>query len=263
MLYMPLVTQAFIFAFGSVIGSFLNAVLWRLRTRESFIFGRSYCPHCRHELAAVDLVPIFSYLFLGGSCRYCRKAISPAYLAVETVMGVLFLLAALRLEPVAADLYGRLLPRLLLDWYLIAVLVLVFVYDLRYMLILPSVTLPAAAVAFLGNLALGYGWWSLLLGVLIAAGFFYLQLVLSRGRWIGGGDVYLGVLLGAALGWNLTLLTLFLAYVSGACLGVLLIVSKRKTLKSQVPFGTFLAGAAIVSLLYGDGIISWYLNLAI
>ncbi len=260
---MPWVGQAFIFGFGAVIGSFLNAVLWRLRTKESFIFGRSYCPHCRHELAAVDLVPIVSYILLGGRCRYCRKTISPSYLLIEVAVGTLFLLSALNLIGMGGELDGRLLSRLLLDWYLIAVFVLVFVYDLRYMLILPSVVLPAAALVFIGNLALGYSWSSLVLGLALTAGFFYLQLVLSRGRWIGGGDVYLGLLMGAALGWSSSLLALFLAYVSGAVVGLGMIAAKRLNLKSQVPFGTFLSAAAIVSLLYGDRILSWYLGLAL
>ena len=258
---MTLVSQAFIFGFGAVIGSFLNAVLWRLRTRESFIFGRSYCPHCRHELAAMDLVPIFSYILLGGRCRYCRKPICPSYLVIETFAGILFLLAALNLGGLSGEFDGLLLPRLLLDWYLIAVFMLVFVYDLRYMLILPSVTLSAAAVAFVGNAALGYGWFSLLSGAALTAGFFYLQLALSRGRWIGGCDVYLGLLMGAALGWQSALLALFLAYVSGAFVGVALIASGRKNLKSQLPFGTFLSAAAVVSLLYGERILAWYFGL--
>lgn len=260
---MPLVGQAFIFGFGAVIGSFLNAVLWRLRTRESFIFGRSYCPQCRHELAAPDLVPIISYLLLGARCRYCRKPIHPSYILIEASTGTLFLLTAINLIGITGSLDGRLLSRLLLDWYLIAVFVLIFVYDLRYMLILPSVALPAAAVAMVGNVVLGFSPGSLVLGVAITAGFFYLQLVLSRGRWIGGGDVYLGVLMGAALGWSSSLLALFLAYVSGALIGLILIASKRLNLKSQVPFGTFLSAGAVISLLYGDRILSWYLGLSL
>ena len=258
---MSTIVQVFVFGFGTIIGSFLNAVIWRLRTKESFIVGRSYCPHCRHELAAADLVPMFSYLLLGGRCRYCRKPISPSYIAVETAVGALFLLAGLRwIGGPAASVAA--LPQVLLAWYLIAVMVVVFVFDLRYMMILPSVVLPAAAVAFAANLALGRSPLSLLLGVLIAAGFFYLQLTLSRGRWIGGGDVYLGVLLGAMLGWQLVLVALFLAYVSGAIAGIGLLAAKKKTMQSQLPFGTFLSAAAIVALLYGDKLILWYLGLA-
>ncbi len=211
----------------------------------------------------MDLVPIISFILLGGRCRYCRKTICPSYLLIEAAVGTLFLLAALNLTGMAGELDWRLLSRLLLDWYLIAVFVLVFVYDLRYMLILPSVVLPAAVVAFVGNIVLGFGWSSLVLGMALTAGFFYLQLILSRGRWIGGGDVYLGLLIGAALGWSSSLLALFLSYVSGAFIGLALIASRRMNLKSQVPFGTFLSAAAILSLLYGDRILSWYLSLTL
>ncbi len=254
--------QVFVFVFGAVIGSFLNAVLWRLRTKESFIFGRSYCPQCRHELAAVDLVPIISYLMLGGKCRYCKKPISPSYLAIELIMGALFVLSALAVFPsaVAADPAAG-LPRLLLDWYLIAVFLLVFVFDLRYMMILRSVTLPAAALAFLANLALGQSLWALILAAAVGCGFFYLQLILSHGKWIGGGDVWLGLFIGAALGWPGVLIALFIAYVSGAAVGVTLLAMKKKTLQSQLPFGTFLSAAAILTLLYGPRLLDWYFGL--
>ncbi len=256
--------QVFVFVFGAIIGSFLNAVLWRLRTKESFIFGRSYCPHCRHELAAVDLVPIVSYLLLGGKCRYCKKTISPSYLAVELTMGALFLLAALSVLPagIPVDL-SLALPRLLLYWYLIGVFVLVFVFDLRYMMILRSVTLPAAALAALANLALGMNIFALILAAAVGCGFFYLQLVLSKGRWIGGGDVWLGLLMGAALGWPGVLVALFLAYVSGAVFGLALLAMRKKTLQSQLPFGTFLSAAAVLTLLYGERIVAWYLGLVL
>ena len=260
---MSIIGQVFIFAFGAMVGSFLNAVLWRLRCQESFIVGRSYCPECRHNLAALDLVPIVSYLLLGGKCRYCRKPISPSYLLVEIAAGTLFLLAAIQAAVGRDVLSPAFLPQLLLYWYFIAVLILVFVYDLRYMLILPSVTIPAAIIAIIGNLALGRSWWSLLLGCFIGAGFFYLQLVLSRGEWIGGGDVYLGFLLGAILGWPLVLVALFLAYVSGASVGLILLTSKKKTLKSQLAFGTFLSAATVVSMLYGNSILLWYLGIAV
>lgn len=257
---MPPVTQVFIFTFGAVIGSFLNAVTWRLRTKESFIRGRSYCPQCRHDLAAVDLVPIVSYLLLGGRCRYCRRPISPHYPAVEAAVGLLFLLSALSLAPdgfLAPATFGR----LLLDWYLISVLVLVFMQDLKYLTIYPSVVLPAAGAAFLADLALGVEPWRPIAGAVAVAGFFWLQFVVSRGRWIGGGDIYLGVLIGAMLGWPAAFLALLLAYVSGALVGVVLLAMKKKTLGSQLPFGTFLSAAAVAVMLYGAAAMEWYLGL--
>ncbi|MFH1046669.1 MAG: prepilin peptidase [Patescibacteria group bacterium] len=254
--------QVFIFVFGTIIGSFLNAVIWRLRTRESFMSGRSYCPHCRHVLAPVDLMPIVSFLLLRGRCRYCSVKISCSYVIVEMTVGLLFLLAALSLIGTGTlDIPVMSLARLLLVWYLIAIFAIVFVFDLKYMLILRSVTFPAAIIALAGNIALGMDFWRPLAGMAVCAGFFHLQYVLSRGKWIGGGDVQLGLLMGAALGFPGVLVAMLLAYVSGALVGVGLLAGKKKGWKSELPFGTFLAAASVLVLLYGDSIVRWYFSL--
>jgi prepilin signal peptidase PulO-like enzyme (type II secretory pathway) len=256
------ILAGFIFFFGTIVGSFLNAVLWRLRTGESFVLGRSYCIVCRHELAAKDLLPILSYLLLGGKCRYCRGRISPSYLLIELATGALFLLAAMRVLPEGAAAIGAFdLSRLLLAWYVIAILIIVFVFDLRYMLILRSVTLPATVLAGVANVVLGMGTHDMLFGAIVGAGIFYIQYAASKGRWIGGGDIYLGLFMGAALGWPRILAALFLAYVVGAAVGATLMLFKRASWKTQIPFGTFLAAAAIASLLYGESMLSWYVGL--
>jgi leader peptidase (prepilin peptidase)/N-methyltransferase len=255
------ILAAFVFVFGTVIGSFLNAVLWRLRTGESFVSGRSYCTTCRHELTARDLVPLLSWLFLRGKCRHCRAGISPSYFVIESATGILFLAATARIIPEYGFADGTLLAKLLLHWYFIATMVIVFVFDLRYMLILRQVTLPAAALCFLGNLALGMPFLPLVLGALVGAGIFQAQYWLSKGKWIGGGDIHLGLLIGAMLGLPLTLVALFIAYVSGAAVGVVLLATRRSGWQSQIPFGTFLAAGAIASLLWGNDIATWYLGL--
>lgn len=252
----------FVFVFGTIIGSFLNAVLWRLRTGEGFVFGRSYCPCCRHPLAARDLVPVLSYLMLRGKCRYCRKGIHPSYLAVELTMGSLFL--AFAAPALSADaITGTVLARLLLEWYFVSILVLVFVYDLRYMLIPRSVTFWASVAAGIGGVLLGANPISLAVGFLVGGGVFWLQYVLSKGKWIGGGDIHLGALMGLMLGWPKILVALFVAYVSGAAVGSALLLAKKTSWQSQVPFGTFLAAATVVALLWGDRILAWYLGLTI
>ncbi|MBU0625859.1 prepilin peptidase [Patescibacteria group bacterium] len=259
---MPLLLPAFIFVFGIIIGSFLNAVIWRLRTKESFLISRSYCPHCRHGLSWRDLIPLLSWLLLRGKCRYCSVRISLSYFLVELIAGILFLLVALRILPVDFQNVGAdSLASLLLAWSAVAILIIVFVYDLQYMLILRSVTLPAAVLFFIANVALGKAPIKLIIAIIICAGFFWLQHVLSRGKWIGGGDVYLGVLMGALLGFPKILLALFMAYIIGATTGVSLLVMQQKSWKSELPFGTFLSLATIVTLLYGDLIIHWYLGL--
>lgn len=257
----PLVA-IFVFAFGTIIGSFLNAVLWRLRTGEGFVYGRSYCPCCRHMLAPKDLIPVLSYVLLRGKCRYCAKGIHPSYLAVELTMGSLFL--AFAWPVVSAGLLdGRSLAGMLLSWYFAAVLVLIFVYDLRYMIIPREVTTWAMVAAAAGGLLLGVPWPSLAIGFAVGGGFFWLQHAVSKGKWIGGGDIHLGALMGLMLGWPRILVALFLAYVSGAAIGAALLASKKTSWKSQIPFGTFLAAATIVALLWGDPILAWYLRLTI
>lgn len=259
---MDAIAQVFVFIFGTAIGSFTNAVIWRLRTGESFVLGRSYCPHCHHELSALDLIPTLSYLLLRGRCRYCRKGIHPQYLLMELAMGAIFLAFALKDLPYMI-VGAHSLMSLLLHWYIAAILVIVFVFDLRYMLILRSVTVPATVLAILGNFALGMSPLKIAAGCAIGGGFFWLQYVASKGRWIGGGDMYLGLLMGAVLGWPGILLALMIAYVSGAVIGVGLLATKKKSMQSQLPFGTFLAAATLIVMLWGDRILSWYLGLVL
>ncbi len=250
------------FVFGTVIGSFLNAVLWRLRTGESVAHGRSYCTTCRHTLAAADLVPLLSYLLLRGKCRYCAAPIGSQYPMVELATGFLYVASAATVFFAHGNVLGAdALTTLLLYWYLMSVLVIVFVYDWRYMLILRAVTLPATGIAAVANLALGVPWISLVLGMLIGWGFFRLQIIVSRGRWVGGGDAWLGLLMGAALGWPMVVVALFIAYLTGAAVGSFMLLTRRASMQSQIPFGTFLAAATVITLLAGDGILTWYLNL--
>ena len=259
---MPPFLQAFIFAFGAVIGSFLNCVIWRLRTRESFLHGRSYCPKCRHALSAADLVPLLSYLLLRGKCRYCALRIDPSYFLIEAVTGLLFLLVALVSLPSGAAMIGAAaMAELILGWFLVAVLVIVFVFDLRYMLIPRSLTLPAAVLALAANLALGDDILMAAVGIAVGGGFFWLQRVLSRGKWVGGGDVNLGLLMGAALGFPSVLVALFFAYIIGALFGVAMMAARRKNMKSEIPFGTFLSASTIFTMLYGQAALNWYLGL--
>ena len=147
------------------------------------------------------------------------------------------------------------------DWFFIAVLIVIFVYDLCWYLILDNITIPAIIIAFVSNLFFGIDFLNLTLAVVIGGGFFLLQFVVSRGKWIGGGDIRLGALMGALLGWPQILVALALAYFSGAIIGIGLVRFGKKELYSRVPFGTFLSVSTIVTLLYGDEILRWYLGI--
>ena len=253
-----LLIETFSFIFGAIIGSFLSAAIWRLRVDKSLARGRSMCPHCRHILGVADLVPVFSYLALRGRCRYCAKRIHPAYFLIEVLTGFAFLLVVRQSAPSIVDAAS--LAPVVFRWAAAAMLLLLFFYDLLYSLVPSNVALVAAAAALAGNLALGEPFPSLISGVVMAAGFFYAQFAFSKGRWIGAGDIYLGAFMGALLGAERTLLGLFLAYVSGAFVGLGLMAAGRATMKTQVPFGTFLMGSAFVAMLYGQRIIDWYIG---
>jgi prepilin signal peptidase PulO-like enzyme (type II secretory pathway) len=150
----------------------------------------------------------------------------------------------------------------LLNWWIAtAFLILIFVYDFKYYLVADVVVLPAAAIAFVFNLVLGVDIWKLLLACVVGAGFFLLQFVISKGKWIGGGDIRIGLFMGALLGWPNILLALILAYTIGSIISIFLILGKQKQWTDRVPFGTFLTIATFASLLYGSEIIKWYFKL--
>lgn len=239
------------FIFGLAIGSFGNAVIYRLRVGTSPFRGRSRCPHCKHELSAADLIPIISFLWLRGRCRYCGKPISWQYPLVELVMGLIALIMVVRFGLSVQSAVGTILS---------AFLLVIFVYDLRHQLILDRVSIPALVAALIGSLVLGRQLSSIALGLASGAGFFLVQYVLSKGRWIGGGDIRLGGVLGAGLGWPLVVVCLVLAYLSGAVVAAGLIAIKKKSWSSLIPFGTFLSAAGVVTFLWGGDLLAWYLH---
>lgn len=251
------------FLFGLVCGSFANAVIWRLKVGRSVAHGRSICPNCKHQLNASDLVPVVSWIVLKGRCRYCAKPISPQYPIVELITGALFGFAWLFFTPVT--------PVQWLDFlfwlYLIVILVILAVYDLRWMILPDKVLIPAIviAVARLPILLLLGQPISVVRGPLIAAvltgGVFYLLAAVSRGKWMGGGDIKLVFLLGLSLGIQKTILALFLATGAASVIGLALMATKR--MKSHyIAFGPFLAAAAIASLFFGDYLIAVYASLS-
>jgi len=251
-----------IFLFGISIGSFLNVVIFRLKNNRSFIKGRSYCPKCKHKLNWVDLIPFFGFFIRKGRCHYCGLNISRQYPLVELATGILFTFTFWFYKDLPAGYFF-----MIREWIFISVLIVVFVYDLKYQLILDKVTLPAIIFALGYNILLGYPRGSLidslinlLLAGAVGGGFFLLQFYISKGRWIGGGDIRLGLLMGFMVGWPLILVALFLAYISGAVISLILIGLKRKKMKSQIPFGVFLAPSAALVIFYGQQILDWYLS---
>lgn len=245
--------------FGLIVGSFLNVVIARLHTRETVVRGRSRCPHCHHELAARDLVPLVSFVVLRGKCRFCCKPISWQYPLVEFVTGSAFALIAFRL-----GLPSSIGDSILFTAYLLYVcfLVVIFVYDLKHYLILDRVILPLAILAFAISLLHGVpAILSSLLGSVIAGGFFLALILLSRGRWMGGGDAKFGFALGLMLGFPAVIVALFAAFLLGSIVAMGLMAAGKKKMGDKVPFGTFLALGAFIALLWGEQVVAWYLAL--
>lgn len=248
---------------GLVLGSFLNCLVWRLKNEEG-IGGRSHCPQCRHLIRWYDNIPVLSFFILRGRCRDCHAAISWQYPLVEVIMALLFAAAVWRVglgidSPETWSTSAWL--TIMRDWIFIFSLVAVFVTDLRWYLIFDQLTIPAGLVIASLNLALGMPWPKLLLSATIGTGFFLFQYLVSRGRWLGGGDIRLGFLLGAALGWPLVLPAIFSAYLIGALTGILLLVAAKKQWGSRLPLGTFLCAGALLALFCGQSLIDWYLRL--
>jgi prepilin signal peptidase PulO-like enzyme (type II secretory pathway) len=267
----------FVFIFGTIIGSFLNAIIWRIHARQSIVRGRSKCVQCKHELFAGDLIPIISFLLLKGRCRYCKKPISWQYPLVEIATGILFVASYFAFHSAAPQgivqsvFLGQNGTELLLLFRLllfVCILLVLFVYDVRWMLLPDIVSLSAIPIAFIVNLlaftapdscqdsavvcALSIPWAGMIAAGVIGGGFFALQYWISKGTWVGGGDIRLGLLMGVMLGFPYILYALFIAYIVGAFVAVVLLVSKKGDMKTAIPFGPFLAGATIGMLLYAD-----------
>lgn len=245
---------------GLAIGSFLNVVIGRLRSGETGWRGRSRCPECHATLRPSELVPLVSFLALRGKCRSCRKPISWQYPLVEFSTMLLFL-TAFWLRGGDAGLLGGDALRIVRDWIFIAALTVVFVVDLRDMVVFDSVTLPMIAVAFFLNLAAGAGALNLVLAAAAGAGFFLFQYVVSGGRWIGGGDVRIGGMMGMMLGFPGVVLALFLSYVIGALAALGLLAAGKARWSGQMAFGTFLSVGTVATLFFGPAILAWYASL--
>ncbi|MDI6602662.1 MAG: prepilin peptidase [Patescibacteria group bacterium] len=255
--------EIFIFLFGLAVGSFLNCVIYRLETSENFLNGRSFCPNCKHILSWPDLIPLFSFLILKGKCRYCQQKISWQYPFVEIVTGLLFFLITNYQLPITN--FSEFITLCFL-FLVSCFLIIIFVYDLKHYIIPDKVIYPAIITASIFNFQfLIFNQFSIfknLISSALGASIFFLVIVLiSKGKWMGVGDVKLAFLMGLILGWPNILIALFLAFLIGAIIGLILIFLRKKTLKSEIPFGPFLIFGTFITIFFGEKIIDWYLNL--
>lgn len=236
-------------AFGLALGSFGNVLLHRIRTDEP-LFGRSKCPQCRYELAWYDLVPAFSYLWLRGKCRGCRFPISIRYPAVEVLSLLVFLFAIWNIpdDPLSA----------LFTAFVLYFLLLACAFDLEWQQVPDALTILAgvaaiAQVVWLGTYASALG------GALIGLVWFGGQWLVSRGRAIGTGDIFLGVVLGFWLGWQDAIAMILLSYMVGAVILVAMLISGRLTFKkTRIAFVPFMGLGTVLAVL---GVGEWYVSL--
>jgi len=270
---MEIIFYVAVFIFGLAIGSFLNCVIYRLEQGKSFLKGRSFCPYCKKVLGFWDLIPVFSFLFLKGKCRYCGKKISLQYPVVEIITGVLFVLILnyeLRIMNYEIFDFGNVINLLFLVLSS-SFLILIFVYDLKHYIIPDRVIYPAILIAFFYcliklfysfsgfNLEMFYSF----LSAFGAGLFFFIIVFISKGKWMGIGDIKLAFFMGLLLGFPNILAALFFAFLIGAIIGVGLVLLKKKGMKSEVPFGPFLVAGTFIALFWGSEIINWYWNLII
>jgi leader peptidase (prepilin peptidase)/N-methyltransferase len=239
---------------GLVIGSYLNVLIHRIPREKSTVLPRSSCPYCQGPIHALDNIPVLSFLWLRGRCRHCKAPISWRYPLIEILTAGLFVVSFWR--------FG-LHPTLLHAMLFCSLMVVLAAIDVEHLLLPDRLTLPGIVVGL--GLQIWYpqpGLLDAVLGTLIGAGI--LILVINYWYWLRGeegmgiGDVNMLALIGAFLGWQGVLTTLFLATISGAVVGLALMLAGRLGLQSRLPFGFFLALGGLLSLFFGEGLLAFY-----
>ena len=218
---------------GSLLGSFTTMLVWRLHHDESGILnGRSKCPKCKKILSALELIPIVSWIIQKGRCKNCGKQISSFYPFVEIVFvlsGIIFV------QLFYSDIWWHIALKLIIVFFAL----ILWVYDTQFSEVDQRISWPAIILAIL-FMFLGGNISSALIGGAIGFSFFAFQYFVSKGRWVGAGDMELGLFMGLILGWEKTLGALFLAYILGSLVAIPLLIMKKKTMKSSLPMGAFL-----------------------
>lgn len=241
--------------FGLITGSFLNVVIYRLPRGKSVVWPASACGGCGRELRWFENIPIVSWVVLGAKCARCKAPISVQYPLVEATTALLFVLVTW-LTPAGPLLAARLI--------FVCGLVVLFGIDLEHQILPNSITLPGVVAGLIFSLAGPPGLRDSVIGVLLGGGVLYAiaagYYLWRREEGLGMGDVKMLAMIGAFLGWQAVLLTLVLASLSGAVIGVAMMALQRGTMKYALPFGTFLALGALVAMLAGEPIVDWYLG---
>ncbi len=253
-------------AFGLVVGSFLNVCIYRVPKGLSIVIPSSRCPSCNNPIKPWDNIPVLSYIFLMGRCRSCKAKISIKYPAVEFMNAVLYVTVLWRFGPDVSW------PLLIYFIFVSSMIVITFI-DLEYQIIPDGITLPGTVLALVfGSTILPdpfsrtdlLGFKVSIIGLLLGGGLFYMIRLVGTAVFkkeaMGGGDIKMMAMVGGLLGWKGVLFTTFLGSLLGSVVGVFLMIIKGRERVSQIPFGPYLALAAVLSLFFGQEILIWYLH---
>jgi len=259
---------------GLLLGSFFNVCIYRIPAGKSIVAPPSSCPKCGHQLSPLDLVPVVSWFFLGGKCRYCKEPVSPRYALVELLTSGVFLWVYMR--------FGLSINTVAI-LVLMSILIIVFFIDLDHMIIpdrLVLIGLAGGALLYAYSLlAPGFGWpaytiqgeagtvrwFEPLIGMVSSALILFAVaiiglLIYGNDGAMGMGDVKIFLPIGLILGWKLALLSLFGAIMIGGVMGVILLVFKLKDRKAAIPFGPFIIISTFLMSMYGYQLLDWYLG---
>ncbi len=256
-----------LFLIGLCLGSFVNAAVWRIKHKKDLLVERSECTKCHYKLAWYDLVPVLSWVFLRGKCRKCHKPISPQYPLVELAVAAFFV-ASFAFWPYDLNTINQLL--MFGIWLLSGVgLAILFVYDLRWLILPDKVVIPIIGLGIANAIVVGlqadnfgYFLFNLLGSIAILSGFYFFLYIASRGKWIGFGDIKLGLALGLLLSdWQLALLAFFLANLIGTLFFAPALSTGKLKRTAHIPFGPFLIAGYLLAGLFGHAIIEWYMVL--
>lgn len=244
-----------VFVFGLLIGSFLNVLIYRLPKELNVIVGRSFCPTCKHMLSWCDLFPVFSYLFLGRKCRYCKTKISPRYMIVELLNAVLYLFYAIK--------FGYSITTLGYLIFASSLLCIIFI-DAEHMIIPDGLNIAIAIAGVLMFFTKELPFYERIIGFFLVSAILLLIAIISKETAMGYGDVILTAVAGVVLGYKQILLALVVGAFLGSITSIIFNVIKKRSGKETsnlVPFGPYLAVGMLFASFFGNNIISWYLNL--
>lgn len=244
------------FLFGAAIGSFLNVLIDRLSTGRDFVKGRSYCEHCKKTLKAHDLIPLFSFLVLKGKCRYCHTKIPVRLFFVELFVAIL--LPAVYLYSATADLN-------IISGFCLAIILVcfvgIFVADFVYGIIPDGFVLVSLAASLLFVILNHLGFSNHFLAGIGSLVFFLSLFLITRGKGMGFGDVKLSFVLGFLLGFPNIVVALYMAFLTGAAVSIILVVWRRiRFFGGTIPFGPFLIASTVIAFFFGDMIVRQFLT---